>query len=82
MINGPNDYCYVQALMTHFKDAIPGHKISVSFVKESISVLIPDGGIEENGWRITCTTSKVVSIAINHSCNPPSVNSLIAVLQD
>ena len=46
----------------HFKelDALPGHKIVVTFVKDSLTVSIPDGGHLIDGWKITCITSKVV----------------------
>ena len=46
----------------HFKDldALPGHKIVVTFVKDSLTVSIPDGGYLIDGWKITCITSKVV----------------------
>ena len=33
----------------------------MSFVKDSITVSLPDGGVVVDGWKITCTTSKVVS---------------------
>ena len=51
----------LQEVERHFKDALPGHKLAVSFVKSSISLAISDNGVIVDGWKITSITSKSVN---------------------
>ena len=51
----------LQEVERRFKDALPGHKLAVSFVKSSISLAVPDNGVIVNGWKITSITSKSVN---------------------
>jgi hypothetical protein len=57
----PSTKAWQKEVEKRFRDALPGHRIAVSFVKNSISLVIPDGGVTVNGWNITCTTSKSIT---------------------
>ena len=51
----------LQTVERHFKDAIQGDKVAVTFAKSCLTVGIPDDGVLARGWKITCTTSKTVN---------------------
>ena len=60
----------LQTLNEHYKTAeISGEKIDISFLKSSITLLIPDEGVLVKGWKITCFTSKTVNKSLKVKVN-------------